>query len=122
MLLCIVFSWVHNWYLYAATTQLQFSAWGRAISFRRRTLAEFMNRGSKLFEGVTAEELNFGEFFGLVSKIANEESKEALGDTNEYNDKAKAILRHASWLGNTAFLPLYLHSPSCSSLLSRIFR
>lgn len=108
MLLCIIVSWIHNWYCYTAGWRFQCLAWGRVTSFRQGVFARLMSRASKLLEGVAAEDLNLGDFFGLISTVGQKESKKAEDSIQEYLSRAKVVLGRALWFGNAAFLAVVL--------------
>jgi hypothetical protein len=108
MLLCIILSWIHNWYCYTAGWRFECLAWDRVTSFRQEVFARLTSRASKLMEGVAAEDVNLGDFFGLVSTVGQEESKKAQKNVQEHLSQAKVVLGRASWLGNTAFLAVIL--------------
>jgi len=104
MLLCIVLSWIHNWYRCTAAESVSFSALKRVSSFHYEVIAGFASRGSSLFEGVTAEDVNFGEFFGNLKSYFESEREKAESDVEQTRKDAKAVLVRATWIGNMALL------------------
>jgi hypothetical protein len=108
MLLSIVLSWIHNWYCYTAGWRFQVLGWSHLTSIRQEGSARLMSRASKTLEGVTAADLNLGEFFDLVSTVGQKESKKAQDSVQENLSQAKIVLVRASRLGNVAFLAVIL--------------
>lgn len=104
MLLCIVLSWIHNWYRCTAADRLLFAAQGRISSFQHQVNAEFAGRGSALFEGIMAEDVNFGEFFSLLKSYYVSEAKKAESSVEQTRQDAIAVLVKATRIGNAAFL------------------
>jgi small-conductance mechanosensitive channel len=104
MLLCIVFSWIHNWYRCTGAENVYFAAQQRVSSFQHQVNAGFADRASGLFEGVTAEDVNFGEFFALLKSYYRSESEKADSGVEQTRKDAMAVLVRATWIGNLALL------------------
>jgi hypothetical protein len=106
MLLCIVFSGIHNWYRCAAAERVFLGVQRRASSFRHQVNARFAARGSGLWEGVTAADVNFGEFFDLLKSYWKSESDKAESEAEQTRKELIATLVKAIWIGNVAILCL----------------
>ena len=104
MLLCILLSWIHNWYRCRAAERLLFAAQDRISPFQHQVNAEFSGRGSALFEGVTAAELNLGEVFDALKTLSVAEATKAENSVEQMRKGAIAVLVKATWIGNLAFL------------------
>jgi hypothetical protein len=65
-------------------------------------LLGFAGRGRVLFEGVTAEELNFGDFFNALKSISVAEAEKAESAVEQMKKDATAVLVRTTWIGNVA--------------------
>jgi hypothetical protein len=78
MLFCIIFSWIHNWYRVTVAERVYLMGQKRVSAFQHQVNAGFANRGSKLFEDVTAGDVDLGEFYGLLKSYSRSESEKAI--------------------------------------------
>jgi len=104
MLFCIVLSWLHNWYRVAEAERIYLVGQKRVTGFQHEVNAGFANRGSSLFEGVTAEDVDFGEFYNLLKSYFKSESEKAISSVGQTFKDTKAASVRAIWLGNLALL------------------
>ena len=104
MLICIVFSWIHNWYRVTVAERIYLMGQKRVGAFQHQVNAGFADRGSRLFEGITAEDVDLGEFYGLLKSYSRSESEKASSVVDQTLREAKAELVKAIWIGNLALL------------------
>jgi hypothetical protein len=102
MLICMGLGWLHNWYLTAAMDKLLLGTVSWDTSFQHEENARFAKRASALFEGVSAEGLDFGEFYALVARYLEMEGKKEIDSASKFRDSAKDVLTRASRLGKLA--------------------
>jgi hypothetical protein len=102
MLICMGISWLHNWYLNAALDNLLLGSVSWDTSFQHVENARFAKQASTLFEGISAEGVDFEEFYALIARYLETESKKETDRASKFRDSAKNVLTRASSLGNLA--------------------
>ena len=109
LLLCIVFSWLHNLYQWRAVDNL--TAWtARNVAAMQHTWASsLMTRTSGLFkQGEESQPVGFGDTVALVGKRFEELSKKTTNEATEYVNTLTRLSRVSGILGGLALLSIII--------------
>jgi hypothetical protein len=108
LLLCIVFSWLHNLLRCTAIEQLIATTSTRVTAIHHSWASQLANRAAALFKGMESPTMGISEATSAAAKASMDLSKKSNKDASEYTVKLQRQSNYSAALAGLALLSIIL--------------
>jgi len=111
LLLCIFFSWLHNWYRTSAADRLSTLAAVRAQIHENDAYALIFHKLGSIFKGAEITEwpdIDLNKILSVISDHMKKQADESAKNLDEYRAAVTAVSKTADRLGNLAMGSIFL--------------